>query len=145
MDLFQALKKGRTVSEITQATGMTRGGVVQAIRRNRKLIKKVGTKREHERGPESTIYKLKAGAKPKAKRVKRYATEEELKESMTPERRQESEKNEAEFRALVEAADPKRVEALLSDVASGATLLPETPEEVEPSPSEALRDTLVPR
>lgn len=63
MNLFQALKKGRTVSELVKATGMTRGGVVQALRRNRKLVKKTGTKREHTRGPESTIYQLKAGAK----------------------------------------------------------------------------------
>lgn len=63
MDLLKALKsKGRTVQELVELTGMSRGGVIQALRRNKKLIKKVGSKREHERGPESTLYQLKKGA-----------------------------------------------------------------------------------
>jgi hypothetical protein len=65
--LTAALKKGGTVSQLMKASKMSRGGVIQALRRNKKLIKKVGTKREHERGPESTIYALRS--KP-AKRAK---------------------------------------------------------------------------
>jgi predicted SPOUT superfamily RNA methylase MTH1 len=63
MDFLKALKTGRTISETMKVTGLSRGGVIQAMRRNKKLIKKVGTKREHERGPESTIYQLRAGTK----------------------------------------------------------------------------------
>lgn len=63
MDILTALKKPRTVNELRKATGLSRGGVIQALRRNKKLVKKAGSKREQERGPESTLYTLRKGVK----------------------------------------------------------------------------------
>lgn len=89
MDLLKALKsKGRTVQELVELTGMSRGGVVQGLRRNRKYIKKVGSKREHERGPESTLYQLKANAvikaKPKGRTAKKVPEQLELADALEP-------------------------------------------------------------
>lgn len=88
--LMAALKKGGTVQQLMKAAKMSRGGVIQALRRNKKLIKKKGTKREHERGPESTIYALRAGAKVKARAKKptpaqyRAALDSLLKDAASP-------------------------------------------------------------
>lgn len=63
MKLETALEKetGRTITELMSAASMSRGGILQALRRNKAKIKIVGSKREHDRGPESKLYALKKG------------------------------------------------------------------------------------
>lgn len=63
MRLETALEKqtGRTITQLVSATGMSKGGVIQALRRHKSKIKVVGEKREHPRGPAAKLYALKKG------------------------------------------------------------------------------------
>lgn len=75
MKFETALKKPRTIVELMKLTGLSRGGVLQSLRRFK--AKKAGSKRVAERGPESTLYVMRKGYKatPKRKYTRRTVTE----------------------------------------------------------------------